>query len=41
MAFGAPFLIDAKVRDGSLRQAAIEREKPILVYESESEAGLA
>jgi predicted deacylase len=34
MAFGAPFLIDAKVRDGSLRQAAIEREKPILVYEA-------
>jgi predicted deacylase len=34
VAFGAPFLIDAKVRDGSLRQAAAEQGKPILVYEA-------
>jgi predicted deacylase len=34
VAFGAQFMIDAKVRDGSLRQAAAERGKPILVYEA-------
>jgi predicted deacylase len=33
-AFGAPFLVDAKIRDGSLRQAATERDKPVLVYEA-------
>ena len=33
-AFGAPFLIDAKVRDGSLREAATERGKPVLLYEA-------
>ena len=33
-AFGAPFLVDARIRDGSLRQAATERGKPVLVYEA-------
>lgn len=33
-AFGAPFSIDAKLRDGSLRQAAVEREKTMLLYEA-------
>ncbi len=33
-AFGAPFSIHAKVRDGSLRQAAVERGKKILLYEA-------
>lgn len=33
-AFGAPFSIQAKLRDGSLRQAAVEREKTILLYEA-------
>lgn len=33
-AFGAPFSIHAKLRDGSLRQAAIEREKTVLLYEA-------
>lgn len=32
-AFGAPFSIQAKVRDGSLRQAATERGKIVLLYE--------
>ena len=32
-AFGAPVLIDANVRDGSLRQAAYERDIPMLLYE--------
>jgi predicted deacylase len=32
-AFGAPFSIHAKLRDGSLRQAAAERGKAILLYE--------
>jgi len=33
-AFGVPVLINANVRDGSLRQAAAEREIPIVVYEA-------
>ena len=33
-AFGAPFAIHARERDGSLRQAAAEREKKILLYEA-------
>ncbi|HEX6222596.1 MAG TPA: succinylglutamate desuccinylase/aspartoacylase family protein [Acidimicrobiia bacterium] len=33
-AFGAPFSIQARVRDGSLRQAAVERGKTILLYEA-------
>jgi len=33
-AFGAPFSIHARVRDGSLRQAAAERGKTILLYEA-------
>lgn len=33
-AFGAPFSIHARLRDGSLRQAAVERGKTILVYEA-------
>ena len=33
-AFGAPFSIHAKLRDGSLRQAAVEREKTMLLYEA-------
>ncbi len=32
-AFGVPVLIDAKVRDGSLRQEVHERKIPMLVYE--------
>jgi predicted deacylase len=32
-AFGVPVLIDANVRDGSLRQAVFERNIPILLYE--------
>lgn len=32
-AFRAPFSIHARLRDGSLRQAAAERDKTILVYE--------
>lgn len=32
-AFGAPFTIHAKLRDGSLRQAATERGKTVLLYE--------
>jgi len=32
-AFGAPFSIHARLRDGSLRQAAVERGKTMLVYE--------
>lgn len=32
-AFGAPVLIDAKVRDGSLRQAALEHGIPMLLFE--------
>jgi predicted deacylase len=33
-AFGAPFTIHARVRDGSLRQAAVERGKTMLLYEA-------
>ena len=33
-AFGAPVILDAKIRDGSLRKAAIERGIPIVVYET-------
>jgi predicted deacylase len=33
-AFGAPFVIDAKVRHGSLREAATKRGKRVLVYEA-------
>lgn len=32
--FGAPFVIHAKVRDGSLRQTATERGKKVLLYEA-------
>lgn len=32
-AFGAPVIIDANVRDGSLRQAGLERQIPTLLYE--------
>lgn len=31
--FGAPVVIDANVRDGSLRQAVLERKIPMLLYE--------
>jgi len=31
--FGAPVIIDARVRDGSLREAAAERGIPLLLYE--------
>ncbi len=33
-AFGAPFSIHARLRDGSLRQAAVERDKTMLLYEA-------
>lgn len=33
-AFGAPFSIHARLRDGSLRQAAAERDKTVLLYEA-------
>lgn len=33
-AFGAPVIVNAKIRDGSLRACAAEREIPVLVYES-------
>lgn len=33
-AFGAPFTIHARLRDGSLRQAATERDKRVLLYEA-------
>ena len=32
-AFGVPVVIDANVRDGSLRQAVLERDIPMLLYE--------
>lgn len=32
-AFGAPVIIDANLRDGSLRQAVLERGVPMLLYE--------
>ncbi len=33
-AFGAPVIIDARVRDGSLREAVAERGLPMLLYEA-------
>lgn len=36
MAFAAPFVIHARVRDGSLRQAATERGLKVLLYEAGS-----
>lgn len=32
-AFGAPVIVDANLRDGSLRQAGVERDIPTLLYE--------
>jgi uncharacterized protein len=32
-AFGVPVVLDSNLRDGSLRQAVLEREIPILLYE--------
>jgi hypothetical protein len=34
MAFGAPVVLDSRLRDGSLRQAAAERGIPTLIYEA-------
>ena len=34
MAFGTPIIIDANIRDGSLRQAAFDNKIPVLVYEA-------
>ncbi len=34
IAFGAPVVLDARERDGSLRQAANERDIPFLLYEA-------
>ena len=33
-AFGAPFIIDARLRDGSVRMAATKRGVPVLLYEA-------
>lgn len=33
-AFGAPVIIDANIRDGSLRQAVVEKGTPMLLYEA-------
>ncbi len=33
-AFGAPFMIDARLRDGSVRMAATKRGVPVLLYEA-------
>lgn len=33
-AFGAPVIIDAKLREGSLRAAAVKRKMPMIVYET-------
>ena len=33
-AFGAPFIIDARLRDGSVRMAATKRDVPVLLYEA-------
>jgi predicted deacylase len=33
-AFGAPVVIDAKLREGSLRAAAVKRHMPMIVYET-------
>ena len=32
--FGTPVIVDSKIRDGSLRECAVERGLPILVYEA-------
>lgn len=32
--FGAPVILDASIREGSLRKAAIDRDIPIIVYEA-------
>lgn len=32
-AFGAPFIVDARLRDGSVRMAATKRDVPVLLYE--------
>jgi predicted deacylase len=34
LAFGAPVVLDANLRDGSLRQAVLERNIPMLLYEA-------
>lgn len=34
MAFGVPVVLNAALRDGSLRKAAIEADTPVLVYEA-------
>lgn len=34
MAFGVPVVLDANLRDGSLRQAVMERKVPMLLYEA-------
>lgn len=34
LAFGAPLMFSAKLRDGSLRQAALERGKRVILYEA-------
>lgn len=34
MAFGAPIVLNSKLRDGSLREAARDRKIPILLYEA-------
>ena len=33
-AFGSPVILDSNVRDGSLRQSAVEGKKPFLLYEA-------
>lgn len=33
-AFGTPVIVNANLRDGSLRQAVLERQMPMLVYEA-------
>ena len=32
--FGAPVIIDSKIRDGSLREAADDLDIPIIIYEA-------
>lgn len=34
MSFGAPVILNANIRDGSLRQEAVEKNIPMLVYEA-------
>jgi predicted deacylase len=34
LAFGAPVILNANLRDGSLRQAVLEKEIPMLLYEA-------